>query len=247
MPGPAGPPYVTRRRSSRLPPLAVASAFSPTDIDWYSLYWAEGSNFEAFFGGAPADGGAVGTWADEEAGGFGDITQATAAAKPTYDAANPSFNGKPTVNFDGTDDLLRNTTGGPSGAVAMFLVAQFNVTGKQFAIDSAAGASRKLFGVTTGWVMHVTTSVVGSVEDTTAHAFEFLFNGASSYLDLDGVQDMAKNPGTDAYAGLTLGASYNDTDFANLDVAMLGVKAGDFTAQESDDLVAWSRDHYTTP
>lgn len=71
-------------------------AFSPDDLsDLRCWYVAESIGI--------ADGAAVGTWADQSGNAF-DLTQATAANKPTYQTAD--LNGLATVEFDGSNDYM---------------------------------------------------------------------------------------------------------------------------------------------
>src|SRR5262245_37132262 len=75
----------------------ASKAFTPADVSGLVVWLradALGLN----------DGDPVGTWTDGSGNGR-DLTQATAAKKPTY--KTNIVNGKPVVRFDGVDDRLK--------------------------------------------------------------------------------------------------------------------------------------------
>jgi hypothetical protein len=51
----------------------------------------------------------VSAWADQAPYGDNDFVQATSGSQPTLTASNSSFNNKPTVNFDGSNDNMTCT------------------------------------------------------------------------------------------------------------------------------------------
>lgn len=80
----------------------TTAAFVPTDVANLA-FWFKADQI----GGT--DGDALTTWSDQS-GNSRNITQATAAKKPTYkDNGTDNLNGKPVVFFDGTDDWLKTS------------------------------------------------------------------------------------------------------------------------------------------
>jgi|GEM_PF-4355895 len=55
--------------------------------------------------GAPTDGDPIQVWLSKDAGAYS-FAQTTAAKKPTWTASNGDFNGRPTVTYDGVDDIM---------------------------------------------------------------------------------------------------------------------------------------------
>lgn len=65
------------------------------------------------------NGSTVSQW-DDKSGNGRNISQAVASQQPTWNTTG--LNGKPTIDFDGTNDFLKNATFEPAGAVSCFLV-----------------------------------------------------------------------------------------------------------------------------
>src|SRR5438552_554844 len=78
--------------------------FSPLSISATALWWTEGTELAAL---GLADGAAVSTFPDEI--GTADFTQATASAKPAYQASVAQLGNRPTLRFDGTTDFMAAT------------------------------------------------------------------------------------------------------------------------------------------
>lgn len=96
------------------PVLEKPKRFSPRNLPGLQL-WLRAQDITGI-----ANGGAVTTWSDRSGNG-NNVTQGTAAARPTWQ--RNVQNGKAAVRFDQTDDQLEGTTLGLS-AVTVFAVAQ---------------------------------------------------------------------------------------------------------------------------
>lgn len=239
---------VLARRRGVMAATAVAPApFSPLDIPWYSSYWCEGPAFDAL---GLADGAAVSSMPDEKSG-FGAATQATAAAQPTYRAADANFNSKPALDGDG-GDWLRTATGTSIGQpCTVVAVGKFSANGQRL-FDGAGGGNYQgmLYRTTSGtnryFVFAPTGVEVAIADDLATHLFIVTLNGSSSTLQRDATVSAAIDPGTASPSGVTLLSDYAGNSPADK-IAFYGVIAGTLTTQQKDDLLAWSRSHYATP
>lgn len=83
---------------------------SPTLLAWYKA--------DAL---ALSDGDAVATWTDSGPNGY-NLTQGTSGSRPTYRAAS-GLNDQPAVQFDGTDDFVRNGSTGAASQTNITVVA----------------------------------------------------------------------------------------------------------------------------
>jgi hypothetical protein len=92
-------------------PYRFAVGFTPADItsivSWY----------RADLGVTTATG--VSNWADQV--GSNDLSQATGAAQPTFNASDADFNSNPSMTFDGSDDILGNAAFTGSDGFFVFL------------------------------------------------------------------------------------------------------------------------------
>lgn len=123
-----------------------AGPFSPTQIAGLKL-WLKADSLVL------SNNDPVATWADSSGNG-NDVTQGTGGLRPLYKASVAGLNNKPTVEFDGTDDVLTNTgllTGGnfPTSTATLFIVfSPLNIGGGggvQYGI-TATGSATDEFG-----------------------------------------------------------------------------------------------------
>lgn len=70
------------------------------------------------------NGSTVSQWNDKS-GNNRNVTQATAANQPTYNSAQ--FNGKPTLRFDGSNDILSNPSVGAAGLTSVTIISVFRM------------------------------------------------------------------------------------------------------------------------
>lgn len=86
-------------------------------------------------------GGTVATWVDKSGSGF-NVTNSTAAQRPTY--TTNALNGNAVLTFDGTNDKLTNTTATIAGNdYTMFMVFDRSIAGGRDAVfEIGNGASR---------------------------------------------------------------------------------------------------------
>ncbi len=89
-----------------------------------------------------SDGDVVTTWSDSSAQSF-DVTQSTTSKKPIYKTG--IFNSKPAIKFDGTDDLLVNSSISSvitsASTYSMFMAFSYIAQGNYATVASIGGAS----------------------------------------------------------------------------------------------------------
>lgn len=152
----------------------------------------------------------VAQW-DDLSGFNNDAAQSTAANQPTYKTG--ILNGKPVVEFDGTDDYL--LTDAFSSAISqpntVFVVWKTNTTGTQFAIDGIASGSRHGIFQGTGGGNNVafyagsTQSYSKTTPFDAAIISSALFNGANSEVWENGESKLTQNLGSHNLTGITVG------------------------------------------
>ncbi len=172
------------------------------------------------------DGSQVASWADS-AGVMPALAQATAAKRPLYRAAG--INGRPAVEFDGTDDRMTVAFGVTKAQPNTFFVvlrvpAGAAVLGDAYPwIDGNTSAARHWFGVdglVTGdpAAMWAGSSFVDSVRSIgeDAYVFRVEYNGAASELLNLNTRVAAGNPGAHSLSGLSVGSRWDNARFTNV-------------------------------
>lgn len=187
-------------------------------------------------------GDAISTWPDETSNGH-DLTAGTA---PTYAAS--AINGNPVVRFDGTDDFLDvafTALSQPNHIFVVYKLNSFSTSSYEMVYDSettSSGDDRNTFGSSNSdnWFQYAPpggTLQEGGTLDTANHISSSLFNGTNSVSRLDGSQIISGDAGDGALNGLTVGAQYDGSNFAEVDVGEILIypqdKSGIVTDVES--------------
>lgn len=228
-----------------LPSLIGAAPFSPLDIDWDTLFWADDIT-------GLVDSDPVATWSDSS-GNAHDATQATAAKRPIYRAALAGFNGRAVVEFDGVDDWLATAafTAVASGEVAV-IVQRTGASTDQQSYFSGIGATNRwnigsrLGGTSNRFIFQGAAKAAGS-EDGAKHYLRGDFD-ATDRLHFDGTQVFSGDAGSETLTGVRLGAHQDGAaQFFSGHLALLGFKASPLTPTEQENMLAWSRSYYGTP
>lgn len=195
------------------------SVFRPSQIYSPVLFHYDASRINL------ADGAAVSKWSDSI--GVAALSQATAAAQPTFVAADATLNNKPAVKFDGVADFMQTTSLAPLSQASpwtFFVVYYWNtpLTGS-FVVDTASSAQGATGdGVTVyrpgNLNFYSGTSNVGNltVAATTPYVMSFSLSGATGTIGLNRAAQSGLTSATSGNArnflnGLTLGANYNGT------------------------------------
>lgn len=224
----------------------VGGEFSPLDIDWHTLFWADEIT-------GLGDGDPVATWADSSGNGH-DATQSTAAKRPVFRPAFAGFNGHAVVEFDGVDDWLATSpfaTPPAGGEVALIVQRTGSSTDQRHYFDGTAPAhwaiGSRQGGGSNRFIYQGTPGVNGGTEDNAKHYLRVNF-GAVDTLHVDGTQVVSANVGTQTLPGIRLGANGDATTaFFPGPFALLGFKASALTPTEQANMLAWSRSYYGTP
>lgn len=94
--------------------------------------------------GSPSNGDPVTSWYSRE-GNLYDFTQGTAAKRPTWNAADSNLHNRPTLTFDGTDDLLRYagalTTATAGSALAVARLSGVDAVNAEYLLSSSDEAT----------------------------------------------------------------------------------------------------------
>lgn len=184
----------------------------------------------------PADGGAVSSWRNGGSVGTPDFTQGTAAARPTYDASNAAFGGQPSVNFDGTDDVLAvaiTAVPVPWFLVMVLRVRSVNTT--RYVVSDGTG-NKRLMTFSPGHLrFQWTTAQSTTANQITAAAalWDFSLTSGTDTFRVDGSTVLSADSGSgdfgpDIFVGAYDGAG---TSAAPLDLHALLLFTSDPTAQ----------------
>lgn len=154
--------------------------------------------------------GFVKTWYDQS-GSANDATQTTAASQPKiYDSSTgvETENGKPAVDFDGSNDYIQSslftTISQPD---TVFVVVKLDAIEPVFITDGGTQSQTMNTG-SNQWTTEAGSNLRNTGIDTDQHLLMSLYNGASSEQWLDGTNTITGNAGSDSINGVTLGASY---------------------------------------
>jgi len=172
------------------------------------------------------DGDAVGTFTDRSPGVSGtprNLTQATAASKPTFKTGANGINGRPAVSFDGGDWMDYTTSFGNIANITAVSVMRTggSVSGAQnvfTGLDNANTAGIKVFLVDAGFSeIYAGTQVNGAAMTiNTNYYIVATFNGSSSSLLVNTSLSTPVNPGTGNIAHWCMGRNaFNNSQFYN--------------------------------
>jgi len=221
--------------------------FSPLDLPWSEVLWAEDPAWTN-----PGDGNPVSSW--RNAGSIGSAGDATGsgATRPIYRAAYANLNNKPAVEFDGTG--LRLITGTldiaqPCTHVLIGWTDNFGTyqAGLEGGIVAGERQVSRIRHTSTLVMAGVNVCAFGARVEVGEVYGTFYFNGASSAAEVN----------NDAFNAAAIGDVGSDsldhfligTD-ATFDVptdgawVLVGVLPRALTPQERTDLRDWANTHY---
>ena len=195
----------------------------------------------------------VSFWADQS--GTADINknclQATAANQPSYNPNNSSFNGKPSIDFNGTTGYL--VSGTWSSALAQpftsLAVGVSNSSGNNaMLIDNLAAHQTSMqdsSGTYEIFAGSATLNDSSGLVMTNPFAIGATFNGASSQLwaKQKTAQAIGTNPGANNMTGTTIGglgsAPGNTTNSWNGSIAFIAIYNRTLSAAEMSAMMDW--------
>lgn len=132
----------------------------------------------------PVADAAIATWVDLSSVGK-NATQATGAAQPLYRASYT--NGRPAIDFDGTNDVMATASYTQAVPWTIYAVATYEIsTATQIMAGHGAPVQFGRIGVNAQWSANA-GAVLGTLAvNTSPHVFSTVFNGASSLVSVDG-------------------------------------------------------------
>ncbi len=193
------------------PVRGAQSAFAPNGLASLAL-WLDAAAIQTLYQDtalatpAAANGDPIGGWKDRS-GNNRHALQSTALRRPQYSVNG--LLGKPTLLFDGVDDLMEVSPLAMTQPMTVFVVARGNAATSR--IFDGAGATNRaaLFSGAGQWSMNAGTALNGGTWYTASRMFTCQFNGGSSLLRIDGSAVASGNAGAQSITALILGARYD--------------------------------------
>ncbi len=223
-------------------------AFDPLSIPWEHSFWAEGPEFAAL---GLADAASATTWPSESSAVA--LDQPTGAYKPTYRASDASFNNKPILQTDGTNDYMTTASISTIAQPITHVLVMLTTDTTDGAIIDSTTTTRNLFQrIASGSVWRIYTTAPldspSSTADSIAHIFFLTYNGANSSIQEDGSVLVTGTAGTQSLGGqIALAATISGAAPVPAKYAFWGILAGTLTVGQKSDLLAWAQSHYGTP
>lgn len=179
--------------------------FIPTDIAGCNP-WFDAGQITGLNNGDP-----VANWLDES-GNSNDAVQADVAKEPLYETG--VINGKPALQFDGSNDYLLASTVSIAQPNTFFIVGKSSVTpyNYEFFFDGAVSRQAFLYSAANVGAFAGSLAFTGT-PDTAWHIFSIIFNGSSSEIYDNGVLISTVNTGANALTGLVIGYDLGDDGF----------------------------------
>lgn len=224
--------------------------FNPqTDITWHSLFWAEGTDFQAQ---GYTDTDTVSTWPNET----GETDATVSSNPPSFDAVNAAYNDQPVVDFTADNNRVIDTANFSSGPTYPISVVVIGNMGAASGINDAFfdgndGTNRNSIlrsADASQWRIFATSgSQVGGTADNNPHLFVGVFDGSTGNetLYVDGTSTISANAGSAQLDGLRIGNLSAGTFSCRGYIALIGIYEGDITADGSwSAFEAWVEEHY---
>lgn len=173
--------------------LAATPTWNPKFIE--TALWLDAADASTI----TESGGAVSQW-DDKSGNNRHVTQATSAKQPTYSATG--LNSKPTIDFDGTDDFLKNATFEPAGALTCFLVFNRDSIQGAFVNANRTNGIFEINGGFSGSYRNITFTATGDININPSTGFDIAGGGTSQNTILGIQYDGSGSSATDFIARL---------------------------------------------
>jgi hypothetical protein len=191
-----------------------------------------------------ASAGYCSVWYDMSGNG-NNATQSTLGNQPQIynGTAVITENGKPAIDFDGTNDVLTASIGTMTHPFTVFTAAQVTYNAASFPyMYGSANTPLTGHGIDSSSQdrLYAGSTLVNSNFVETRTLFTDLFNGSSSVMRADGSQQATGNVGTGALTGLNIAQLTNYSGSSNSEVKMQEIviwnsdQTSNFTGIESD-------------
>ena len=197
-----------------------------------------------------SDGDPVTTWADSGPNGYSP-TQATSGNRPLYRPAG--INGRPALEFDGTNDNLAVAFGTTySQPNTIFSVVQFVTVPANDAypwLDGVASSNRHWMGSGTSnqFSIWAGSSFLdsGIAESTNPILVRGIYNGGSSSVTIGGGDPATgTNVGSQGMSGITVGSRWDNQRHVAVRVAEIAVWSGVLTDRDIERVEDYLRTKY---
>jgi hypothetical protein len=160
--------------------------------------------------GITLNGSTVSAYADQSGAGGTNVAQASAGQQPTYNAANAAFNGRPTIDPDGVDDVILGAgfLNGATFPKTHFMVCASAAAGGTIAAwePSPWELRLRMNGANTVQMLAPASGVNLTVANlAAAQIFTCVWNGASSSLQAGGGTPATGTATNKTWAAVELG------------------------------------------
>lgn len=228
---------------------AGGAEFNPeTDITWHSLFWAEGTDFQAE---GYSDTNEITSWLNEAGEANGTVP---IGAKPTYVAAESTLNNQPAVRFTNAPTkwvrVTYNTPPSYAAGVSYVLVVSWSTIGQYRGFLSSTSDKNLLYaGGAVKYSIYASGSVrSGSAWPSSGAALMVAYFDGSTGSDklwVNGALEVDANAGSGQATDMSFGALMTNNYSIDGAIPMCGVYEGNITAHGSfTDLETWAEDHY---
>lgn len=201
-----------------LNPSGLQAGFTPLNLGSDLVAWGNSSSSVGF----DLTGSAVNSWRDLSGNG-NDLTQGTAADKPTYDSTNKR------VVFDGVSDFISIATftqgALPQPNTTWIVFEYISIGGLQFLQDGATATTHALADNATNFLANNGTATdILVASNTNKNIYVGVWDGAISQGYINGGTDLITiNIGATALTGFVLGADNAGANFSNVNVYEWGI------------------------
>lgn len=185
-----------------------SSAWTPAQIS--TDLWLDANDSSTI----TLNGSTVSQWNDKS-GNDRHVVQASSTSQPTYNATG--FNNKPTIDFDGSNDFLKNSSYQPSGALSCFVVFNRDTTSGIFVNIQRSGGIFEISGGFGGGYTNITLTATGNINP--ALGFDISSGGTNTDIILYVTHDGSGSSASD------FSARVNGTDSTIVNSGALGYAA----------------------
>lgn len=142
--------------------------------------------------------------------GVSAVTQAVGANQPLWVASHASYGNRPVLDFSSGNDYMSSAAF--SSVIAQpatyFIAGNFGVVAnlETFMDAATAGSRNTIYNQASTFRIFAGTVLTGGASNTAPHIFDYVFNGASSNITVDGVSNATGNSGAQGLSGIRIGA-----------------------------------------
>lgn len=187
-------------------------------------------------------------WIDQSGNGF-DATQATAGSRPSYNASDATWAGKPSLGFTGTQYLRNTSINLPQPTTMVVFCSTPAALGTSWNIVDGV-TSRQLLQLNANgdWNMYAGSQQNSSLTQHGVCAVVANFNGASSaiFVNSSTINGSPGNVGTNALTGLDIGSSGGTFGLVG-SVAEVLVYSRTLSPAEVSAVLGYGRNRYGQP